>query len=237
MSNTITAVFAAGQTETIAAGSLYQYGYGQTLVMEGLTLPSSYQVDFSNYEFNGMSIPQIGNAGGVSIPSEVLSTGRPVYAFVWIIDQTGGRTQYRVTIPVVPRPQPDPPVPSPEEESAIAEAIAALNDAVEQTGASAEAAAGSAEAAAARAADADASAALAESWAVGGTGTRPGEDYYNAKFFAEVAQQGAEEAGYAWFNVDDETGLLMVTVSDNLAQDVSFLVNENTGILEVTVNG
>ena len=76
-----------------------------------------------------------------------------------------------------------------------------------------------------------------QSWAVGGTGIRPGEDTDNAKHYAEVAQQGAEEAGYAWFDIDDETGEMMVTVSDNLADDVTFAINENTGELEVTVNG
>ena len=52
-----------------------------------------------------------------------------------------------------------------------------------------------------------------------------------------MAQQGAEKAGYAWFDVDDQTGQLVVTVTDNLAEDVSFAVNENLGTLEVTVNG
>ena len=41
------------------------------------------------------------------------------------------------------------------------------------------------------------SAALAESWAVGGTGTRSGEDTDNAKYYAELAQQVSQGAvGY-----------------------------------------
>lgn len=77
------------------------------------------------------------------------------------------------------------------------------------------------------------SAVLSESWAVGGTGTRPGEDSNNSKHWAEVAQQGAEESGYAWFDVHDEDGLMYVTITPNLAEDVSFLVNESVGTLEV----
>lgn len=77
---------------------------------------------------------------------------------------------------------------------------------------------------------------LAESWAVGGTGTRPGEDKDNAKHWAEVAQQGAEESGYAWFDVDDEDGHMYIYISDNLSDDVSFAVNENTGHLVITYN-
>ena len=38
-------------------------------------------------------------------------------------------------------------------------------------------------------------------------------------------------------DVDVQTGQLGVTVTDNLAEDVSFEVNENLGTLEVTVNG
>ena len=238
MSNIITATFAAGTNETVAQERLYQWSYGQTLLIEGLELPTSYQVDFSNLEFCGCgAIPRIGSAEGVQIPNELLNTGKNVYAFVWLIDATGGRTQYRVTIPVTPRPAPELPDPSPEEDSAIAEAIAALNAAVEQTGQSAADAAASTDAAAGSALDAEDAATLAESWAVGGTGTRDGEDYNNSRFYAEVAQQGAEKAGYAWFDVDDQTGQLVVTVTDNLAQDVSFAVNENLGTLEVTING
>lgn len=77
---------------------------------------------------------------------------------------------------------------------------------------------------------------LAKSWAVGGTGTRPGEDTNNAKHYAELAAQGAEESGYAWFDVDDSDGCMYVYISDNLSEDVSFAVNEAAGILEVTYN-
>lgn len=85
--------------------------------------------------------------------------------------------------------------------------------------------------------DAAASATLAESWAVGGTDTRSGEDTNNAKFYSEVAQQGAEESGYAWFDVRENDGEMYVTVTANLAETTSFAVNENLGILEVVVNG
>ena len=93
------------------------------------------------------------------------------------------------------------------------------------------------EAAEAESKAAAASAVLAESWAVGETGTREGEDQNNAKFWAMVAQQGAEHSGYAIFDVNDQDGQMYVTITDPLAQDVSFLVNENLGTLEVTING
>lgn len=130
MSNIISAVFAPGETETVAQEKLYQWSYGQILLIEGLELQASYQVDFSNFEFCGCeSIPMIGSAQGVQIPNELLRSGKNVYAFVWVLDATGGRTQYRVTIPVTPRPAPDlpdtPPTPdwTAQVELALAEAV------------------------------------------------------------------------------------------------------------------
>lgn len=60
------------------------------------------------------------------------------------------------------------------------------------------AAAGSAQSAGASAQSAQASSKLSESWAVGGTGTRTGEDTNNAKYWAEQAQNAA--VGVSSFN-------------------------------------
>lgn len=43
------------------------------------------------------------------------------------------------------------------------------------------------------------------------------------------------EGGYAWFDVNDQDGKLYVTVSDNWDEDISFTLDEATGVLEVTV--
>lgn len=61
------------------------------------------------------------------------------------------------------------------------------------------AAAGSAQSAGASAQSAQASSKLSESWAVGGTGTRTGEDTNNAKYWA-MAAQGAAGGGVSSFN-------------------------------------
>lgn len=86
---------------------------------------------------------------------------------------------------------------------------------------------------------ADADALKAEGFSVGEQDGEPvasGSPYYqnNAKHYAYVAQQGAEESGYAWFDVNDQDGEMYVTITPNLAEDVSFLVNEAVGTLEVT---
>ena len=237
MEHIITAVFDPGKIRTVASEPLFQWDYGQTLQLEGIELPTAYQVDFSNFEYCGNSIPQIGGADGVTVPVDVLITGRDVYAFVWIQNAESGRTRYMAQIPVIPRPVPDLDDPNPEQESAIAQAIAALNAGVAAAEAAQATAEQSAENSAESAQDAEGSAVLAESWAVGDTGTREGEDQNNAKFWALVAQQGAEHSGYAIFDVNDQDGQMYVTITDPLAQDISFLVNENLGTLEVTING
>lgn len=79
-----------------------------------------------------------------------------------------------------------------------------------------------------------------EAWAVG---QRDGEDvpstdetyHNNSKFWAEMAEQGAEDSGYAWFEVDESDGEMYVTITANLDSEVSFEVNEITGELEVVI--
>ena len=109
---------------------LYQYDYGQILKIVGIDLPSSYEVHFSNQP-HGTATTQIGNADGVTIPDTYLTSGNPVYA--WIYLHTGandGETEYQITIPVIPRASISNATPTPVQQDAITEAIAALNAAV-----------------------------------------------------------------------------------------------------------
>lgn len=125
-------------------------------------------------------------------------------------------------------------------ESASSAAQSALSARSDATAASqsATAAGGSATAAEESASQASQSESNAEAWAVGerdGVHVEPPDETYqnNAKYWAQVAQQGAEDAGYAWFDVLDSDGCMYVTITPNLGQDISFLVNETTGMLEV----
>lgn len=112
--------------------ALTQYDYGQTLMLHDVTLPETYEVHFSNSEAQGTTKTVIGNADGVEIPDEYLRTGKPVYAFLVLHkDADDGRTVYKIKIPINPRPAPtDEPI-TPQEQSAVTQAIAALNSAVE----------------------------------------------------------------------------------------------------------
>lgn len=85
---------------------------------------------------------------------------------------------------------------------------------------------------------AEGSAEDAEAWA---TGKRNGSDvpatdetyHNNAEFYADLAQQGAETAGYVYFEVDNSDGCMYVTTAGHIGEDVDFEVNEETGMLEV----
>lgn len=66
--------------------------------------------------------------------------------------------------------------------------------------------------------DAADNAKLAESWAVGETGTRPGEDEDNAKYYAKLAEQQAAEGGWVRFYID-ENGYLHYVRTANVDLD------------------
>lgn len=114
-------------------------------------------------------------------------------------------------------------------------------DYAEAAGRSADNAAGEAAASERARQSAEAEALKAEGYAVGkqnGTAVASGSPYYenNAEFYAELAKQGAVESGFAWFDINEADGQMYVTITSNLAEDVSFQINEETGILEVLIN-
>ena len=111
---------------------LYQYDYGQKLVLEGVALPTTYEVHFSNNE-HGESVTQLGDSTGVNIPDMLLTTGQKIYVWVYLHnDSTDGETVYRGVIPVNERAKPTDAPPTPVQQSIVEEAIVALNDGVEQ---------------------------------------------------------------------------------------------------------
>lgn len=107
--------------------------YGLYLQIEGVELPETYQVDFSNSENSGTSVTMIGNADGVLIPHQFIDTGKDIFAFLYHVGANYGRTVYKFRIPNKLRPDRTDIAPTPEEQSVIDQAISALNEAVAQT--------------------------------------------------------------------------------------------------------
>lgn len=238
----ITVTFLNGCILATAEQSLWQYSYNQQLEIIGLELPEVFTVDFCNTGSTS-TVAMIGSNNVVDIPNELLMSGNGITAYVFQKSAlTGGITRCEIRIDVLPRPERDDETPTPEQEAVIDQLIAELNEGVENANTAAQNAAESATSAADSAEEAAQNANNAEAWAVGerdGEPVEPSDPTYfnNAKHYALVAQQGADKAGYAFFNVDDSDGNMYVTITDNLAQDVTFFVNETIGELEVTVHG
>ena len=133
-----------GNSRTATTAARYQWNYGQVLRINGIDLPHSFQVHFSNTPKVGTSTTSIGTGGEVVIPDAYLTTGKTVYAWIFLHNaDTDGETMYAITIPVIPRPQPTDEEPTPVQQSEINQLIDALNSGVDR----AETAADSAEAA------------------------------------------------------------------------------------------
>ena len=68
--------------------------YGLYLKIEGLELPATYEVDFSNSEHNGISVTMIGNSDGVLIPRQFIDSGKDIFAFLYHVGADYGRTVF-----------------------------------------------------------------------------------------------------------------------------------------------
>lgn len=107
--------------------------YGLYLQIEGVELPQTYEVDFSNSESNGTSVTMIGNADGVLIPRQFIDSGKDVFAFLYHVGEGFGRTVYKFRIPNKVRPGRTNEEPTPTQQGIVDQAIAQLNAAVEKT--------------------------------------------------------------------------------------------------------
>lgn len=131
--NITNAVFKPG-SKRVTAEPLAQYDYGQTLVIAGLPLPSSFEAHFSNSQFDGGAKSQVGSNSQVAIPDEYLVSGEPIYVFI-VLHQSeqDGETEYRITVPVEKRPRPTHQKLTQIQQSEAEQILAALNTAVERT--------------------------------------------------------------------------------------------------------
>lgn len=129
VSNVIKGVVGGGR-DTVTA-PIIKEDYGLYLKIEGINLPDTYEVDFSNDEHSGTSVTMIGNADGVLIPSQFIKSGKDVFAFLYHVGDNYGRTVFKFRIPNKLRPDRTNEEPTPEEQSVIDQTISALNDAVE----------------------------------------------------------------------------------------------------------
>ena len=178
--------------------SEYRLDSGMYLKFMDIDLPEAYQVHFANRQ-HGATFESIGNADGVRIPDDVWTSKEPIFAWIYLHPtEDSAVTKYEVRI--IKKVRADLPSgvePTPYEQTVIDEAIAALNTAVEKTSA-----------------DAEQTAADAETASQAAT---------NALNSADRAEQAAQNAGYMFFDID-ENGDLIYERTTNV--DVDFVIED-----------
>jgi len=197
MDNVIKAYFYSGNIAR--TNTVFQYNRGMILKFMDVDLPATYRVDFAN-SLTGQSKTCVGTADGVIVPLEMMAKGCTVYAWAVIANEDSTVTEYQAMIPISPRAEPTDEAPNPEQQQVIDQLIAAMNQAVEQTGADVESADAAAAAAAASAQDAAASeaaasaseqAAKASETAAAGSASSASADAATASSAASTATQQA----------------------------------------------
>lgn len=220
--NIITAVFT--DSRSVYTDELYRKNYGQLLKIQGLPLPLNFETHFS---MNGdIAKPMIGTTedgvGTVEIPDEYLEDSGILTAYIYLhAGLDDGETEYVIRTKVIPRPDVDPSEPTPVQQDVITQAIAALDNAVEITEENAE--------------KSDKSAEDSEAWAVGerkGVPVEEDDETYqnNSKYYADMAEQVASEAGFINLYIDD-AGHLIYEKTDTV--DLEFFIENGNLMVEV----
>ena len=159
-----------------------QYDYGYLLLPEGEELPATYEIDFSNDEKNGTSLPVYGDSEGAEVPEELIRTGKDVFAFYYKVGEGYGKTEHTWRIPNHCRPSRDGETPTPSQQSSIDQLIVRSNEAVTSAEQSAS--------------DASASAQSAQDYAEQAESARDTAQTYanNAQTYANNASASASQA-------------------------------------------
>lgn len=129
--NIVTAV--AGDKLYVKTDSVFQYDYGLKLVVEGITLPESFNVHFANSN-NAAAKTVVGDATGTPIPDEYLRNGEDIHAYIYLKNENEyGYSILHIHIPVVDRAAIDTEEITPIDHTYIEDALETIAEAVEET--------------------------------------------------------------------------------------------------------
>lgn len=132
--NTVHAIFAPETKETEIKDDVWQHDFGQTLQIEGLSLPPTIEVHYAN-EVGDTAIPQVGvTKDGITtapIPNEILSEKGAFTVYIFVTDGKSGETCYTITGYINKRPALKE-FDTPEEQEIFHEAVDAVNKAAER---------------------------------------------------------------------------------------------------------
>lgn len=119
---------------------LDQYDYGQVLRIQGLNLPTAVEIHFGLEETGGTTTTRIGvtkdGVTDVPIPDSMLENGDTsldytIYAFVYLTDETSGKTVHRIKMQVKARSKPEL-LNKPEDKELFQKAIEAVNQSAKE---------------------------------------------------------------------------------------------------------
>lgn len=119
---------------------LDQYDYGQILRIQGLKLPTAVEIHFGLEETGGTTTTRIGvtkdGVTDVPIPDSMLENGDTsldytIYAFIYLTDDTSGKTVHRIRMQVKARSKPEL-LNKPEDKELFQKAIEAVNQSAKE---------------------------------------------------------------------------------------------------------
>lgn len=119
---------------------LDQYDYGQVLRIQGLKLPTAVEIHFGLEETGGTTTTRIGvtkdGVTDVVIPDSMLENGDTsldytIYAFIYLTDDTSGKTVHRIKMQVNARSKPEQ-FDRPSDTELFREAIKAVNQSAKE---------------------------------------------------------------------------------------------------------
>lgn len=138
MENTYNIIHVDFKGERIAQKyNLWQYDYNQILQISGLSLPATVEIHFSLTEKSGKAETRVATTENgitqVQIPNELLrndgkSGNYSIFAFIYVVDEDSGNTEYEIILHVDSRPAPGGEISEdPDEPHLLDEAVNAVN--------------------------------------------------------------------------------------------------------------
>lgn len=142
MENTYNIIHVDFKEERIAQKyNLWQYDYNQILQISGLSLPATVEIHFSLTEKSGKAETRVATTENditqVQIPNELLrndgkSGNYSIFAFIYVVDEDSGNTEYEIILHVKSRPAPGEIGEDPEEKRILDEAVEMVNQAADR---------------------------------------------------------------------------------------------------------
>lgn len=126
--------------QDVRVAGLDQYDYGQVLRIQGLKLPTAVEIHFGLEETGGTTTTRIGvtkdGVTDVVIPDSMLENGDTsldytIYAFIYLTDDTSGKTVHRIKMQVNARSKPEQ-FDRPSDTELFREAIKAVNQSAKE---------------------------------------------------------------------------------------------------------